>query len=411
MPYLAREDGEHFVIPAYRDVISVKGGGAAKKEILALSESYGQYITLQSKGPLQYEVACSPDAGYLLGESIWNYFKRPLDMIYCEAVPNTTEAILVIVKGGSVYLDGRFPTDSIQEELVTLLTQDNHFAIYVSGDVPISEHPESGKFSFDAKSVRSFTVLEAPVFPSLPLYKAYQLQLVNQILKERGIGGLPLKPIMTGVITMTLCAVIWIYFSTRETVQVTVIKKVNPYQDYNNLLTSPAPDDLMQAIVQQLSVIFAMPGWVPQRLDYANGALLVTVQTSGSNIQTLLDWSKRNQVTLDLNPHGVVLTMPLGASSRPAPTKIYPLKQVVIDLIDNLSMIYPGNNFSFTGFTHQGVYSVSTLTIHVAKFSPIGIGLIGKVCHGLPLVLTGMALDVDDSGLLTGNISLEALGN
>src|SRR5688572_11892417 len=105
MPYITREDGEHFVIPSYRDVLVVKQKNQLKKEILLLSQSYGEYITLQKKGGNQYEVAFSPDTGYLLGESIWYHFKRPVDLIYCEAIPNTTEAILVIVKSSSVYLD------------------------------------------------------------------------------------------------------------------------------------------------------------------------------------------------------------------------------------------------------------------------------------------------------------------
>lgn len=193
MPYITREDGVHFVVPSYRDVITVKSSSVAKKEILLLSSNYGQYITLQAKGPIQYEIACSPDTGYLLGESIWYYFKRPLDMIYCEAVPNTTEAILVIVKDGSVYLDGSFPLDAIPEELVIFLTQQNHFQIYVYGDVPISESPQEGKFSFEPSSVKSFSELDSPVFPSLPLYKTYQLQLVDQVLKTHGIGVLPIQ--------------------------------------------------------------------------------------------------------------------------------------------------------------------------------------------------------------------------
>src|SRR5439155_12402343 len=116
-----------------------------------------------------YEVAFSQDAGYLLGETVWHYFKRPMDMIYCEAIPNTTEAILVIVKSGSVYLDGSFPLDSIAEELVIFLTQQNNFEIYLYGDVPISQEPEAGKFSFEAGSVKSFDALSKPVFPTLPL--------------------------------------------------------------------------------------------------------------------------------------------------------------------------------------------------------------------------------------------------
>ena len=104
MAYLTREDGEHFVIPSYREVLSAKQKSVLKKDILLLSQSYGEYITLQRKSPVQYEVAFSPDTGYLLGETVWQHFKRPADLIYCEAIPGTTEAILVIVKAGSVYL-------------------------------------------------------------------------------------------------------------------------------------------------------------------------------------------------------------------------------------------------------------------------------------------------------------------
>jgi hypothetical protein len=107
MPYITREDGERFIIPSYRDTISANKSSLLKKEVMLLSSNYGEYIVLQKKkSASEYEVAFSADQGYLLGESVWNYFKQPFDMIYCEAIPNTTEAILVIVKSGSVYLDG-----------------------------------------------------------------------------------------------------------------------------------------------------------------------------------------------------------------------------------------------------------------------------------------------------------------
>jgi hypothetical protein len=147
MSYITREDGERFVIPSYRDVLKAKQKTQLKKEILALSKSHGEYITMQKKGPNQYELAFSSDTGYLLGESIWQHFNRPVDMIYCEAIPNSTDAILVIVKSSAVYLDGSFPLDSIPEELIIFLTQQNNFEIYIYGDVPISQTHEIGKFS------------------------------------------------------------------------------------------------------------------------------------------------------------------------------------------------------------------------------------------------------------------------
>src|SRR3990167_1150336 len=102
MAYITREDGERFVIPSYRDVLSAKKPSLLKKEVLLLSSNYGEYVALQRKNIQQYEAAFSPDPGYLLGETVWHYFKRPIDLIYCEAIPNTNHAILVIVKGGSV---------------------------------------------------------------------------------------------------------------------------------------------------------------------------------------------------------------------------------------------------------------------------------------------------------------------
>src|SRR5258706_12802884 len=103
MPYIARDDGERFVIPSYRDTLSAKKSNLLKKEILLLSESYGAFATVIKKNAQQYEVAFSPDTGYLLGETVWQHFKRPFDLIYCEIIPNTSEAILVIVKSGSVF--------------------------------------------------------------------------------------------------------------------------------------------------------------------------------------------------------------------------------------------------------------------------------------------------------------------
>src|SRR5581483_6511953 len=105
-----------------------------------------------------------------------------------EAIPNTSEAILVIVKSGSVYLDGSFSIESIAEELVVFRTQQNNFEIYTYGDVPISQSSEEGKFTLDPSSVHSFQVLDKPVFPTLPLLKSCQLQLVNVALKNQGIG-------------------------------------------------------------------------------------------------------------------------------------------------------------------------------------------------------------------------------
>lgn len=411
MPYITRDDGEHFVIPSYRDVITVKSASNLKREILSLSSNYGEYITLQAKGAIQYEIAFSPDPGYLLGESIWYYFKRPLDMIYCEAIPNTTEALLVIVKDGSVYLDGSFPLESVPEELIIFLTQQNNFNIYLYGEVPISQTAEVGKFSFEPSSVKSFTILDTPVFPTLPLIKSYQLQRVEQVLSAHGIGELPVKKIVIGAVIVLTLWFMWMYMtSQREEVRQIYIHEVNPYQAFDDAMASPAPDQEINLFLEGLNRFFSMPGWSIKQIDYAHEMITAAVQSEGSNIQTLAQWAAHNGATLDMNPKGFTLSMHISVPNRNQPGKIYPVKQVMIKFIDNLALVYPGNHLKFSGFANKGVYTNAAITIGIDNLSPAAIGLIGNICKGMPLVLKNITLK-QDAGLLTGTISIDALGN
>jgi hypothetical protein len=411
MPYITREDGEHFVIPSYRDVLSSKQKSTLKKEIMLLSQSYGEYITLQRKGQAQYEVAFSPDTGYLLGESIWHHFQRPLDMIYCEAIPNTTEAILVIVKAGSVYLDGSFPLESIPEELIIFLTQQNNFEIYIYGDVPISETVEEGKFSFEPTSVKSFTILDKPVFPTLPLLRIYQLQLVDTVLKAHGIGVFPLRQLVAG---LAIIGFIWMAYSylTAEREELPPIETpvVNPYQAFNNTLTSPSPDQFIQQIVQKIILFYSMPGWVPAKMELNGNQLNTLVSTPGGRTEDLFRWATANNGTIEMQPSGIYIEMDINVQKRPIPAKIYPIKNVIGELIDRLATVYPGNHLALSEAIDKGVYQNVVITIRIEKVTPEILALIGDQLKDLPFVMQSVSLTIDN-GFITGNIIIQALGS
>jgi hypothetical protein len=411
MPYITREDGEHFVIPSYRDVLSAKQKSLLKKDILLLSQSYGEYITLQRKNVAQYEVAFSPDTGYLLGESIWHHFKRPLDMIYCEAIPNTTEAILVIVKSGSVYLDGSFPLDSIPEELIIFLTQQNNFEIYIYGDVPISQTPQEGKFNFEAASVKSFTVLDEPVFPTLPLLKIYQLQLVDVVLKAQGIGVFPVKKLLTGIVVLGVLYMMYSYMTSQKTeVQQVAINTVNPYQGYITALSSPAPDQEINQFINSLQALYTMPGWTVGKIDYAKGTMTAAVKTSGSKIEYLMDWAQKNNAKVNILPDGIFVEMTFTVPSRNPPANIYPLKDAIATFVDSLSSVYPGNHLQFQSSTPKGPYKDIVISLTADKVSPTVLGLMATKMKDLPFVLQKMTFTVEN-GDLSGPITIEALGS
>jgi hypothetical protein len=408
MPYIAREDGEHFVIPSYRDVLTAKQKSVIQKDVISLSQSYGEFITMQRKGPQQYEVAFSPDRGYLLGETVWHQFKRPLDMIYCEAVPNSAEAILVIVKGGSVYLDGSFPMESIPEELIIFLTQQNNFEVFVYGDVPISETPTEGKFSFDPASVKSFTVLDQPVFSSLPLLKAYQFQPVLPVLKSHGIGGLPMMPIFMGLMLIGLGWMMYGFWNREKPPEIQM--EVNPYQGLVDALASPAPDQAMAAVVNGLKLFTTAPGWTVKQLTYTAGTIDVMMLSSGNSIENLMDWANQNKASFVIKATGISLSIKPVINSRAKPDKVYPSKEVLAIFMDRLQEIYPGDHLKLVETKAPGPYSNTKLNISIVNISPMLIGLIGEQFKGLPFTLDKVDLTVKD-GLISGTISAIAYGS
>ncbi len=409
MPFIVREDGEHFVIPSYRDVLTAKQNTALKKEILLLSGNYGDYVTLNRKAGAEYEVAFSPDRGYLLGESVWFYFNRPTDMIYCEALPDKAEAILVVVKAGSVYLDGSFPLDSIPEELVIFLTQQNNFEIYTYGNVPIVQNPETGKFSFDAASVKSFTILEKPIFASLPLLKNYHLELVDQVLRSQGIGVLPIGKILAGLAGLVLLYFAYSYITTPAVMPPEEMAKLNPFQGYNDSLTSPDPAVMLSKVADTYNKILTLPGWDVRNFDYKPGAITVEMVSRGSSAGSMLDWAHNNHFGMSVKSSGFSLDTAVTSPNRPLPSKIYPMTEIIATLVDRIASILPGNHLTMGTFTKKGRYTQVAVTINYNNISSIQLGMLSTALRDMPLTLESVVF-TENNGKLNGKIVVNALG-
>jgi hypothetical protein len=411
MPYITREDGERFIIPSYRDVLSAKKPALLKKEVMLLSANYGEYITLQRKNVDQYEAAFSPEAGYLLGETVWHHFKRPPDLIYCEAIPNTTEAILVIVKGGSVYLDGSFSVDSIPDELIIFRTQQNHFEIYIHGDIPLSETPEEGKFSLDSSSVKSFTILPEPIFPTLPTIKAFQLRLVDVVLKAQGIGVIPLPKIIAGI---AIIALIWLGFmylsESRKEIPMSFISAIDPYQGYISAMMTPSPTSEIESVTAHIAKLYTIPGWFPDKVDYVSGMMRVNVKSSGTKMNVLFKWAGTNNATLLIASDGVYLTVPIKVTNRANVKTISSLQQVIAEVIDRIAPVSPGNNLTLSQTMDRGRFLETQLTITFASLSLEMVNLLAEQLKGLPLILVKLNVTVNN-GTLSGILVLKALGN
>lgn len=416
MPYITREDGERFIIPSYRDTLVVKKESLLKREILLLCSNYGDYITLQKKSVGHYEVAFSPDPGYLLGECIWQHFNRPDDMIYCEAIPNTSEAILVIVKSGTVYLDGSFSIESIPDELVVFKTQKNNFDIYIHGDVPISQELDEFKFSFDATSVKSFTVLPEPVFPTLEGVKDFQLQLVDAVLTAQGIGVVPTKKIVTVLGVLVAAYFIYDYISTHKPppAAAVTVAPANPFQSYNQALTTPSPKEHLYAIVDKFNSLLAIPGWVTTGVQYdptpQGGTMSATVKSIGGRMDVLSAWAKKYNWDVALNEGGIKATTTISLDPRPLPSTISSLQDVYFTMIDRFSYILPGSALRFGTMSDLASYKSAEVNLNFDNASPQMLLTIANALQGLPLAVTKVKLTVNGA-IIEGIINMQALGN
>lgn len=412
MPYITREDGERFVVPSYRDILSTKKTALLKKEVMMLSAKYGEYITLQRKTSEQYEVAFSPDTGYLLGETVWHHFKRPLDLIYCEAIPNTTEAILVIVKSGSVYLDGSFPMDSIPEELIVFKTQQNNFDIYVHGDVPLSQAPEEGKFALQSSSVKSFTVVPTSVFAALPRVKAFQLKLVDQVLRTQGIGVFPIKKLVGFFVVLGLLWMGFTYFSThKKEIPQILVQAVNPYQSYYDALTSPDPSYEINILTKNIAVLYTAPGWYPESIAFTAQSIKAKMMSQGMRTNVLFQWGKRNHIDIVLEKDGFYAVMHPYFYNRSPSLIIAPVRDLIAGLIDNLSYILPGNTIKMNNIIDKGKYNEASITITFSQITLSTLGLIGEQLKQLPMVLSSVDMQTTGDGSLSGTITLKVLGS
>ncbi len=413
MSQVTRADGQIFIVPSYRDSISAQKESILKRELTILSGSYGEYVNLRKAGKYRYEVAFSHEIGPLLGETVLDYFNNPNDLIYCEEIPETGEAVLVIVKSGSVYVDGIFTLDSIADELVAFLTQESEFEIYTSGSVPISKEPEDGKFSFSSDAVKKFEILKEPVFDKLPVLRKFELQPLDILLKEKKIGVFPTEKLVLGLIVVALFFGCWwlvnIVLKTEVSQQI-ITQTVDPYSEYKKMLKTPDPALEMKNLLEKIILLYSMPGWEPIIVNYQNNKIFTNLRSQGARTNSLYSWAKANNIAVEIQSSGFKLNIPVKNLNRASTKVIYRFDDVIGTLIDRLSFVLPGNSLSISNISRNKYITAGELKITFVNLTPATFGLLSDQLKQLPLVITMVTVSLKDDNI-SGSIDLKALGN
>lgn len=415
MPSIIREkDGATFITPDYRELTSAKKASLLKREILMLSTQHGDFSHIRKKNKSQYEIAFSHETGFLLGESIWQHFNKPYNMVYCEPLPDTAEAILVVVTSGSIFIDTKIPVLSIPEELAVFISQEHEFDIYIYGDVPISAEKEEGKFSFSKEATKKFTVLEESLFENLKQNHELELLPTTQALKKQRIGTLPVKNI---VIISVIAVIAWLGWSkltvsTKNVLPKIIISVVDPYTLFLNTLSTPAPDASIRQLVNYIERVSEAPGWEMTSISFTKkGGFQSYLLSSGNNISNLKRWAYLQHISIDIDNKGISANIPNTVNNRAKPNKIFKLQNVLGNIVDRINNILPGNAITLHPIVSYSQYKEISFSITIEDVTPTLLSLLAEQFTQMPVAFDGAELTVSNNGFISGTLTLTALGN
>lgn len=412
MTILLRSDGTQFVMQAYRELLSAKKKSQLVQEIRLLSEQQGPYVRLFNRGQRQYEAVFSTEPGYLFGESVWNFFSCPQNLIYCEAIPDSAQILVVVVRSDSVYIDSRILASNLQSELLPLMTADLKYRIFTSGNVPLREVESFGNFCFPTNLIETFETLENPLFSRLPVSKALQLQPLSLALESEHLnfGFSTLVVIFVAIIVV---AGGWWLLTSREDIvhqpPVVLQKPVNAHDMYFKALLFPDPDHQFQEIIGMLKELCCLPGWRLSELDYHHQLYQLRLHSEGGGLYFLERWAEDHDYGFRLSTRGLQLSFNSRVPIRAKPQKMDSLDHVVTLLVDQLGPVLLQYAISFGAKRQHGNIQEEPLTIRIKNISPDLLELVGRQLVGLPVQLTSVMFHLQ-SGLVSGTIGLSVWG-
>lgn len=416
MPILKREDGTQFAIHAYRELLQPAKASVLKNEIRMLARNHGEYIRLFKLPNGQTEAVFSRDPGYLLGEAIWQYFGKPNDLIYCEALGEKF-ALVVVVRDGAVYLDTKIPYSNFADEFASIVASNNKYDIYIYSDVPLSATKERGKLAFDKSQIKSFTTLESSVFQNLIPDPNLQLQPLEFALRAQRWGGFsPLTLLIVGIVILAIIIGWWYQHLAKQKPAVQPTEPtaqpppVNPYAAYQAALMTPAPDEQLAELAMLTGLVYNIRGWNASGVTFNGSLYTIQLNSLGGTITLLNEWAQNHNMTMTLNAQGVMLSYLSKLSKRAKTDTIYPQQQVLYTLIDKTNRVLPQRSVSLGTSTALPYYKSTTLSIQLTAVSPDVLILIGKQLANLPVQLNAVQLTIN-GGLLSGTIQLTVYGN
>jgi hypothetical protein len=399
MPILRRDDGLQFIIQPYREILNVERVGVLKKKIRMLASDYGGNLCIFQTPDRNLEIVFSRDSGPLLGESVWNYLKRPNNLIYCEALFERNRALMVIVKNGVILLDASISYSAVMEELASLDTVNQKYDIYVYGDVPLVKSKSEGDregVALEDQCVRSFNKLDESLFMKLPVYDEARLQPLELALNSPYLGK-SYKAFLVQPIREQIAA---------------VQKATDPFLGFYSSLTRPYPEDQLVEFASMEKLLMSLPpGWDSGKISFDGNKYDMEVIFAGGSMAMIREWMGKNHFEFPFATDKMPITVMSKLQPRPAVKIIYSIDDTLTVLIDKTNVILgEDGKVEYGGMVDNGSYHEANLNIHVNNVFVGILFLIGNELNKLPATIYAMDMKIKD-GLYTGDIKIKVFGD
>ena len=414
MTQLTRYDDVEFVVLTYRELLTAESPGMVKREIQLLAAENGQYVKCfpREQG---VEAIFSKDKGYLLAESVWDYFGEPDNLIYCEELPGGSNAVLVVIRGGTVFLDIEVNKRNLMDELAAISLGSVAYQIKLFGDLPIGEARD--QFQFPRQNIDKIQWLDTSAFLALQPKEEYALGTVKQAFSSLGYTQAALKKLFIVLLILGVIGIAtwWLLKPRAAPPPPPVVEgppppPPDPYQAFKQALMTPAPAAIVEDLINTLSDAYGIPGWTPQSLTLTGNTATVTLSKDGGNAGILLAWKRSHpNVQLSINTGQAVLTYTLQEAPRSTPEVIYKLPDLLANFYDELNAKFPGSTVSVGAISAADHYQQSTINVSFTDQSPDSLMVLVDVLKGLPVVLNSATMTVSN-GLISGQLAIQLIG-
>lgn len=413
MPTLTRSDDIQFVMQPYRETLTLKKKSLLAQEVKYLAESHGQFVRLLASKEGKLDAIFSREPGYLLGESIWQHFHKPNDLIYCEEQADSHSVMLVVVQNASVYIDTIIPVKALRAELMPLLTGKHSYQVFLYGDVPITQTQDDAdsRFLLPKEFVTQIVQLDEPVFMDLEVAEDNKLLPLNMALKSGHLNSYTFAIALVGILVFIALGVWWLTGSKSDEMVAadSLLPHHNPYADFNHATSTPDPSRQLKQLAQACDDILTLPGWQLEHLALQGQHVNFSLREDAGTYEELADWAASQHFFSHITVAGAEISQSMHLPKRQPAETIMPIEKTVAVLMDQVDELMTSQAVKFGHTYLHGRSKEARLTIEFTGVSPTMLSMIGTEFKGLPVQLVSVQADVKQ-GLLQGNIQLSVWG-